>query len=56
MAPLVAELSAANTSTPCGDDAQHRELLDVLSLFIVPEYDLNIMQPGRVCIRWHPRR
>lgn len=50
MAPLVAELSRREYfDSRVAVTAQHRELLDsVLSLFgIVPEYDLNIMQPGQ---------
>jgi len=50
MAPLVHILLAdARFETKVCVSAQHREMLDqVLTLFnIVPDYDLNIMQPGQ---------
>lgn len=48
MAPVVQELSSTLDVKVCVT-AQHREMLDqVLALFeIVPDYDLNIMQPGQ---------
>ncbi|MCW4617598.1 UDP-N-acetylglucosamine 2-epimerase (non-hydrolyzing) [Aeromonas hydrophila] len=50
MAPLVHALMNDNRfDSKCCVTAQHREMLDqVLALFnIVPDYDLNIMQPGQ---------
>lgn len=51
MAPLVKELSRYDGKVCCrvAVTAQHREMLDqVLTLFdIVPDYDLDIMQPGQ---------
>ena len=50
MAPVVRALKAVPSfDTRVCVTAQHREMLDqVLDLFeIVPEYDLNIMQPGQ---------
>ncbi|MCX2697396.1 non-hydrolyzing UDP-N-acetylglucosamine 2-epimerase [Ochrobactrum chromiisoli] len=50
MAPIISALNSAEDieSRVC-ITAQHREMLDqVLSLFdIVPDYDLNLMQPGQ---------
>jgi len=48
MAPIVHELKQTMDVKVCVT-AQHREMLDqVLNLFeIVPDYDLNIMQPGQ---------
>ena len=48
MAPLVRELqSRSEIQSLCCVTAQHREMLDsVLDIFhIVPEFDLDIMQP-----------
>lgn len=50
MAPLVHALEADERfEAKCCVTAQHREMLDqVLELFeIVPDYDLNLMQPGQ---------
>lgn len=50
MAPLIKELKTRKEiETIVGVTAQHREMLDqVLEAFnIVPDYDLNIMQPGQ---------
>ncbi|KIF50408.1 non-hydrolyzing UDP-N-acetylglucosamine 2-epimerase [Vibrio owensii] len=50
MAPLVHALAADHRfEAKCCVTAQHREMLDqVLELFeIIPDYDLNLMQPGQ---------
>ncbi|MFH4747724.1 UDP-N-acetylglucosamine 2-epimerase (non-hydrolyzing) [Vibrio harveyi] len=50
MAPLVHALAADERfEAKCCVTAQHREMLDqVLELFeIIPDYDLNLMQPGQ---------
>lgn len=49
MAPVVHELRKAGVPTEVCITAQHREMLDQVNAFfeIVPDYDLNIMQPGQ---------
>lgn len=48
MAPLILELRARGYEVPVTVTGQHREMLDqVNAVFeIVPDYDLNLMQPG----------
>ena len=56
MAPLVLEFKKypKDFETVVCVTGQHREMLDqVLQLFqIVPDYDLNIMKPKHITLKW----
>ena len=49
MAPLVCELRASGLPIQVCITSQHREMLDQVNTFfgIIPDYDLDIMQPGQ---------